>query len=559
MLHGAMKPRALSLFAIAALSAACVDKVDPGKGEIDPELPPASPRPGPADGKADGVGNLLQVALESPHPYTNDLDRTFTIDLAARVPSCAVGGRVHFTSVRTEAGYDYLHVIDSSGVYQSLDGDHTDLWSEWGALGEHKRLQLRLETDGSVVKDGFRVDAVEYQLAVLRCPAPPTLECPAGQVDVTPAPGPCECRGPTVCAPLASVRFEHAIGGGFAGTITGQRATGTTAQRVVSKPGQPDAVSTIGTIDQARLQSVIDFTLGGGYLARTGVNQPSNWSETVTASIAPRTFTSTRAQGTHPEQDAALIAAIDELFTCSAGGALTCAAGHACEAGQCALRQGCVCPAHYDPVCGVDGRTYSNGCSASCARVEVRHTGECGLVGDPCGGLLGGQCTAANKCRYGASQFEAPFPDAAGACVVRNYCDAAADCAGLPHPAVPGSWACTQNACAWRAGLAWRPFDRFVTAHPYGNRMSEWKQLYAPEGATKVRLVANGTFELEQGYDFLEVYAWRNSAWVQIKRYTGTVGPAATEELSGRYFYLRLVTDSSITKRGFDVAAEWAN
>ena len=37
-----------SLFAFAVLAAGCVDKVDPGKGEIDPELPPASPLPGPS-------------------------------------------------------------------------------------------------------------------------------------------------------------------------------------------------------------------------------------------------------------------------------------------------------------------------------------------------------------------------------------------------------------------------------------------------------------------------------------------------------------------------------
>ena len=104
-----------------------------------------------------------------------------------------------------------------------------------------------------------------------------------------------------------------------------------------------------------------------------------------------------------------------------------------------------------------------------------------------------------------------------------------------------------------------RSFDRFTSAHPYANRASEWKQLYAPEGANKVRLVVTGAFEMEAGYDFLEVYSWKNNAWTLMKRYTGTVGPALTDELIGRYHYLRLVSDSSITKTGFDVAAEWAN
>ena len=132
--------RLASLFAFAALAAGCVDKVDPGKGEIDPELPPASPLPGPADGKADGVGNVVQVAVESAHPYTNDLDRAYPIELAGRVPTCATTARVHFPSIRTEAGYDFVHLEGATGRFQSFDGNRDNLWSEWGALGATKQL-----------------------------------------------------------------------------------------------------------------------------------------------------------------------------------------------------------------------------------------------------------------------------------------------------------------------------------------------------------------------------------------------------------------------------------
>ena len=35
------------------------------------------------------------------------------------------------------------------------------------------------------------------------------------------------------------------------------------------------------------------------------------------------------------------------------------------------------CPSVYEPVCGVDGQTYSNACEAESARVEIRHSGDC--------------------------------------------------------------------------------------------------------------------------------------------------------------------------------------
>jgi hypothetical protein len=41
------------------------------------------------------------------------------------------------------------------------------------------------------------------------------------------------------------------------------------------------------------------------------------------------------------------------------------------------------------------------------------------------------------------------------------------------------------------------------------------------------------------------VWAFQNSAWVRIKRYTGTIGPSLTEEFVGQYFYLKLAIDPS--------------
>jgi hypothetical protein len=94
--------------------------------------------------------------IESPHPYENNYDNTWTLSRSG-----ATRIRVHFAWILTERNYDYVYVKDNAGsIYGTYSGAYEKCWSEW-VPGDV--IKIRLDSDYSITYGGFVLDGLEWE------------------------------------------------------------------------------------------------------------------------------------------------------------------------------------------------------------------------------------------------------------------------------------------------------------------------------------------------------------------------------------------------------------
>ncbi len=103
------------------------------------------------------TATAYSTSIESDHPYTNSTDRVWVVDGG---PS-ATRVRLHFTKIETEAGFDWVYILDGNKyMVESYTALNNDVWTPW-VTGRIAKIELT--TDSGNTYWGFACDKYEIQ------------------------------------------------------------------------------------------------------------------------------------------------------------------------------------------------------------------------------------------------------------------------------------------------------------------------------------------------------------------------------------------------------------
>ena len=97
---------------------------------------------------------IIEVVIESPHPYPNYYDNMWSFEKPdAKTMS------VHFSEICTEEYFDSVYLYDKNDQeIAKYDGIHNDLWSQQINCNV---VKIRLTSDGSINEYGFKIDKIK--------------------------------------------------------------------------------------------------------------------------------------------------------------------------------------------------------------------------------------------------------------------------------------------------------------------------------------------------------------------------------------------------------------
>ncbi|MCK4592113.1 S8 family serine peptidase [Candidatus Parcubacteria bacterium] len=102
------------------------------------------------------TGDVESRSLESPHPYPNNYDYTWTI-----TGSGFTNIAVHFSSINLEKSYDFLYIEDASGNLLQEFGRDAGIYNDiWSVSIPGDTIKIHLVTDFSIQDNGFVINQV---------------------------------------------------------------------------------------------------------------------------------------------------------------------------------------------------------------------------------------------------------------------------------------------------------------------------------------------------------------------------------------------------------------